>query len=425
MSTRSREERRGSAADRTSPDRPKRSKGTPQTRVDRTTLMGWAWTTILVLISATVLLSILAFVHGWPGSPDVPAPPRPPNAHGTPASDPMMGACELRQQAERRWRAFRERLLRQELRQTEGAIQDGIDAAFAPIYGGIPAFLDWHYSVIGQYVELGQAAFGRLQEEFSARLFAGLQERIVNASVDVDRAMRNETRELIEQWVRDEEQTLPTEALRTTYQRMLDATILDTVQRFTVSAVPSGVVAVGAGAAGTAGATALAKGLTKKLTASTAVKTVGKAVPKIWGPLGAAAAGAAAGGVLGPAGAAIGGVIAGAAAWLALDSAFVNIDEHLNRSAFERDLIGLVDESKAQIKTALSAAVDEAKAEALTALGSARVIACAEEVDEIAPETLDGRTPSELSDFPSNMASPTEPRGSAITGSRNDEDRAW
>ena len=386
-------------ADRASPVRPKSSTGTPRTPLDWATLMpwDWAWNTILVLISVTVLLSIFALIHAWTGPLPKPECPDRSRTGGPVAPDPL-GACELRQQAERDWIAFRERLLRQELRETEGAIQDGINAAFAPVYTGIPSFLDWHYSVIGQYVELGLAAFGELEEEFSVRLFPELQERIANASADVDQTMRKEMRALIEQWVRDQGQMLPTEALRTAYERMLGATMADTVQRFTVSAPPSAVVAVGAGAAGTAATAAVAKGLAKKLTASTAVKTVGKAVLRTGSPLGAAAAGAAAGAFLGPAGAAV-GVIAGAAAWLALDGAIVNIDEHLNRSAFERELIALVDESKAQVKTALSAAVDRTKAEALTALGSAQVIDCAEETNEDAlGTTLDGRTPIELSE---------------------------
>ena len=384
---------------RASPVRPKRLTGTPHTRVDWATLMpwDWAWRTILVLISVTVLLSIFALIHDWTGPLPKPEYPDRPGPDGSVAPDPL-GACELRQQAEREWIAFRERLLQQELRQTERAIQDGIDAAFAPIYTGVPAFLDWHYSVIGQYVELGQAAFGELEEEFSVRLFAGLQAGIANASTDVDQTMREEMGALVEQWVRDQGQMLPTEALRTAYERMLGATIADTVQRFTASAPPSAVVAVGAGVAGTAAAAAVAKGLAKKLTASTAMKAVGKAALKAGSPLGAAAAGAAAGAFLGPAGAAV-GVIAGAAAWLALDSAAVNIDEHLNRRAFERELIELVDESMAQVKTSLSAAVDEAKAEALTALGSAQIIDCAEETNEHTPGTTpDGKTPVELSD---------------------------
>ena len=358
-----------------------------------------ARTTILFLASAAILSSILATIHGSIGRPDTPAPPSPPRQHGSGAPDPL-DACELGQRAERQWQAFRERLVRQELRETEEAIRNGIDTAFAPVYTGIPAFLDWHYSVIGQYVELGQAAFGRLQEESSARLFAGLQERVATVSADVDRAMSDELRRSIERWVRNERQTLPTEALRKTYQRMLDASVADTVERFTVSAVPSGVVAAGTGVMGMAAATALATGLTQRLAASATVRTAGKAAARIASPWGTALGGAAAGAVLGPVGAAVSGVLAGAVAWLALDSAFVNIDEHFNRSGFEQDLIGLVDESQAQVKTALSAAVDETRAEALAALGASGVTACGEGVVEAAPGTLDGRRPSELRAVP-------------------------
>ena len=385
-------------ADSPSPDRPGGSRDTPQTHGGRNALRRRAVTTILFLASAAILSSVLVIVHGSIGRLDTPAPPYPPRWRGSETRDPL-DACELRQRAERQWRAFRERLVRQELRETEAAIRNGLDTAFAPVYTAIPAFTDWHYSVIGQYVELGQAVFGKRQEESSARLFAGLQARVADASTNVDRAMSDEMRRSVEQWVRNEGQTLPTESLRTTYQRMLDASAADAVERFSVSAAPSGVVAAGTGAIGMAAATALTAGLTKRLAASATVRAAGKAA-RIGSPWGTTLAGAAAGAVLGPVGAAISGVLAGAVAWLALDSAFVNIDEHLNRSAFERDLIGLVNESKAQVGTALSAAVAETRAEALRGLGSPRITACAEGVEVTAPGSLDGRTPSELSALP-------------------------
>ena len=303
----------------------------------------------------------------------------------------------MEQRAVRQWRAFRERLLRERLQRTERAIRDGIDAAFAPVYARIPEFLDWHYSVIGQYMELGQAAVGQLQQALEARLFADLQERIDVASASVGLVMQDEMRTLVDQWVQNEGQMLPTEALRTTYQDMLEATIPNTVRRFTWTAGPSVVVAAGAGAGGAAAATTFGKALAKKLTASVALKTAGKAVVKVGSPLGAAAAGAAAGSVLGPAGAAIGGIIAGAAAWLVVDSAVVNIDEHLNRSTLEQDLNDLVDESKAQIRTALSEAVEETKSKALAVLGPAQADSCADDDnDDADPGPLDQVPPSEL-----------------------------
>lgn len=356
------------------------------------------WTpALLLLLSVAILSAILALVPGSTGRLDTPAPPPPPpHGTGSAAPDPL-DACELERRAERQWRAFRERLVRRELPETEDAIRRGIDKAFAPIYTGLPAFLDWHYSVIGQYTQLGQAALGTLQEEFSARLFAGLRERVASASADVDQVLGDELRRSIRLWVRNEGQTLPTEALRTTYQGILDAVVTDTVERFTVTAVTSGVAAAGAGAAGMVGAAALGRGLTRRLAASATGRTAGRAGAGVGSRWGTAMVGAAVGAVVGPVGAAISGVLAGAAAWLALDSAFVNIDEYLNRSSFERDLIELVNESKREIETALSAAADEARAEALRMLGPLRVAACAREVDGAAPGTLDGRRPSELS----------------------------
>ena len=53
------------------------------------------------------------------------------------------------------------------------------------------------------------------------------------------------------------------------------------------------------------------------------------------------------------------------AAWLALDGAVVNIDEHLHRGDLERELTELVDEQKASVKSALATAVDKVKLEAL------------------------------------------------------------
>lgn len=363
---------------------------------DRTTPRRWT-PALLLLLSVAILSAILALVPGSTGRLDTPVPPPPP-PHGTDSAalDPL-DACELERRAERQWRAFRERLVREELPETKAAIRHGIDMAFAPIYTGIPAFLDWHYSVTGQYAQLGQAALGTLQEEFSARLFAGLRERVASASADVDQVMGDELRRSIRLWARNEGQTLPTEALSATYQGILDTVVTDTVSRFTATAVPSGVAAAGAGATGMVAAGALRRGLTRRLAASATGKAAGRAGARLGSRWGTAMVGAAVGAVIGPVGAAISGVLAAAAAWLALDSAFVNIDEYLNRSSFERDLIGLVDESRTQIETALATAVDAARTEALGALGSLPVTACAEESDGAAPGTLDGRTPSELS----------------------------
>ena len=117
-------------------------------------------------------------------------------------------------------------------------------------------------------------------EEIESRLFAELQERIGSATEAVAGVMQEEMRTEIENWVRRESQTVPA-GLTTIYERMLDVTVADTIERFTVSAVPSAVVAVGAGS--TVAVAVLVKALAKKIMASAALKTVGKAGGGIWG----------------------------------------------------------------------------------------------------------------------------------------------
>ena len=53
------------------------------------------------------------------------------------------------------------------------AIDAEVEEAFAPVYAAIPSLLDWHYSFIGQYAELGLALTGGLEEEIESRLFGG------------------------------------------------------------------------------------------------------------------------------------------------------------------------------------------------------------------------------------------------------------
>ena len=327
--------------------------------------MTWAYRTVLTLISVTLVLLILAMVFQVrpPNAPLLPDQPPAELTHNEAEPDPMPDD-ELEGRAERQWGEFLERMRREPLRETNGAIEDQIDRAFAPVYERIPAFLDWHYSIVGQYTELGHAAGGALEEAIESRLFAELQEGIGTATEAVGQVMQEEMRTEIENWVRRESQTVPA-GLTTIYERMLDVTVADTVERFTVSAVPSAVVAVGAGAGSTVAVAVLAKALAKKIMASAALKTVGKAAGGIWGRVGGAAGGAAIGSFLGPVGAVVGGVTGGVAAWLALDGAVVNIDERLHREDLERELTELVDEQKVTVKSAISIAVDEGKLEAL------------------------------------------------------------
>ena len=365
MSTENGRESRDSRQPEQRPANPRKaSAAAPPAPPGRAGAMTWAYRTILTLISATLLLLIVGMVR-QPQPQQDPQPADQPSVDVNPdTTEPAISDDELEAQAQHQWSQFREHMLGDGLPRTDLAIEEQVDMAFAPVYEKIPGFLDWHYSIRGQYTELGQAALGTLGNAFESQLFAALQERIGTATEAVGKVMQEEMRTEIEDWVRRESQTVPDE-VATTYERMLEVTVAATVERFTVSAVPSALVAVGTGVGSTVAVAVLAKALAKKILASTALKTAGKVGGGIGGRLGGAAAGAAVGSVLGPFGAMAGGVVGGAAAWLAVDGVVVNIDEYLNREDLERELTALVDEQKASVKSALATAVDDAKLEAL------------------------------------------------------------
>ena len=410
-------------SDRALPARPNGSDGAPPTRADRTGLMPWAWRTILVLTSVALLSIVVLSTSMDLLEVDTPTPKALP---GEPPPCDRVPEDDLERLAERRWRQFLVRLRREPLPQTSQALEEHLATAFEPVYARIPGFLDWHYSVTGQYTELAlavvnqlqnselaqaaldhlaesalahevaellrgwdftgavldrlpagvdrlQGALDQLQQGMDSRLLADLSDRIQLAAEDVETVMKNEMRNSIAQRIHDEVQTLPAHAhvqaatpcpagetagLRTAYERILEAAVPHTIRRFTDSAVPTGIVAVGAGVRGALAGRALVKGLSRRLLARLAGRTASARGS-------AAAAGAAAGAVFGPLGAAVGGLAAGSAAWLLADIAVLFVDEHFNRDDLQRELTALVDEQKAEVEAAMSRAVDEAKSEAL------------------------------------------------------------
>lgn len=344
-----------------------------------------------------------------------PVSPEPPEPCATDEANPWatgpLTEAELALLARRRWTEWREPLGDAPLPRTEQAVADQANAAFEPVYARIPAFLDWHYSVAGQYTqlaesildalaesqlaqaaferlansqlgqavidrlagsELAQAAFERLpdtqrvreavqqlQQGIDARLFSDLPDRIEDASAHVETVLREEMGARIGQRIHAELQTLPPPAsappaadgtpcpetgsadIRLVYERMLRTTTPRALRRFTDSAAPTGIIALGAGAGGALTGRALVRRLSGRLlsrTASAAARTIGTAV---------------------------GGLTAGAAAWMLVDLAVLFLDEHFHRDDLERELTALVDEQKEAVRAALSQAVEEARSDAL------------------------------------------------------------
>lgn len=351
-------------------------------------MVTWGWRTILALASVTLLLLMAAVVRGWPERPDGPvAPDLPARGAERPLEPARLSNEELEGLLRRRVQECLCDDGRLRLDHPDGALHEQIEAVFGPIYAtNIPEFLDWHYTVVGQYTELASAAAGRLEQEIDSRLFGNLTEQIEAASDAIATMQESEARAVLAQCIESEVQLLDadreTRALRV---RMLNEAIDDTLRRLAASAGVSGSGAVAAGVAGGL----LVKTMVKKLLASIAVKTTGKSGAKALGSWKAAAALAAALSPLGPVGTAVGGVLGAAGGWLIVDRLVVELDERRNRDNFERELVALADERRAEIAAAMSAAI-EARARAFDAMCLPRAF------DE--PEPIGRFTPRELND---------------------------
>ena len=222
------------------------------------------------------------------------------------------------------------------------AIDPLLSDVYRPVYAAIPEYVNFHYSVLGEYAELILTTQGRIGTLLQERLFDGFDQRIDGFLTSLD-----------EKFVEAYESTLDAEiqaaiAAENPHGVLSEATQLvlnDAVARATI-AFP---VAGAAGVFGSGGLKALTAGIAAKLAAKVTAKAVAKGALKG----GAVLAGAGGGGALcvwgGPLALAC-GAIGGIGAWFLADAAIVNLDEFFTRDEFEATLRDLVDQHKTDTK---------------------------------------------------------------------------
>jgi hypothetical protein len=229
-----------------------------------------------------------------------------------------------------------------------------VDAAFDPVRARVPALADWHYSVLGEYVELGQAAAGRLAAAWEERLFGGAEEferRLEAAIQGLDGELAAALRGA-EARVREETADrlgLSGTALEPVLGHVLEPVRADIARRTELQAAKAGLLG---------GALAVRKllvTLAGKTLAATGAKLALKTGSK-WAAGAAGGAGAAAlcsvVPVVGTVACGVGGALA---AWFAFDAVAVNVDEALHREAFEAELRGMVETARDETAAALTA----------------------------------------------------------------------
>ncbi|KIN78173.1 hypothetical protein [Sulfitobacter mediterraneus] len=225
-----------------------------------------------------------------------------------------------------------------------------LDAVYAPAYAAIPAYADFHYSVLGEYIELTAAATGQMSDAIHERLFDGFENRLTEAAAKLNKRYVEEYQRILEKQVA--QQVSPGGATPLLGE-VTDAVLQDAISRAHTT-LPLATVA--AGIVGSGSLKLVSATIAKKLAAKVAAKASAKGLAKGGGVIAGAGGGALLCSWSGP-GAAVCGVVGGAAAWLLTDAVVVNIDEYFNREDFEDELRKMLVEDRAEKREQLTAAL--------------------------------------------------------------------
>lgn len=245
--------------------------------------------------------------------------------------------------------------------QAERQVDETVEELFRDMEQGVDAYLDWYFTILGEYERLAALATGDfadlMAEQLDAYLFGetGFVEKLARADTEIALAAQSEMAAVagtlgqrIQQSVRADPCGLGA----------LDLSAFGDLERDQLRASASAGTGLVAGAltakvlAKKASAAVIGK-ITAKKGFQMAAAAAGKVAAKKGGSVLLSAAGATV--VCSPGGplAAICGIVAGAAAWLAVDKAFVEIDEARFRDQMREDILAAMNEEREALAEAL------------------------------------------------------------------------
>ena len=371
-------------------------------------LARWFWGSIILMAAASILLSVAAALRS--GNDRLEARGPTPGISGGKSIEPVeQSASELESRLSNANKIALEAVTLQ--------IGPLLDAAYQPAYDAIPSYANFHYSVWGEYAELGAAALGDVGVKLQEMLFAGLDGRLREVSIDLDHSFNSRFEMELNAFTAD------VGSAGSNLGPLTRLAMQDAKTRMVITLPVSTAAAIGTAATIKVAATAVAKKIAAKLAIKATAKTGGK-----WA---AAGTGAGVGGAAcwwaGP-GAGFCAAVGGVGAWIVADYGIVKLDEYWNREEFEADLRGMIDEQKASHKAVLAQAlaaraiaVQEVTGEIvqrhdftlreLSGVGSAEVCKVAADLTaryELMRANLSARTPAALQGILSRIVENSE-----------------
>jgi len=222
----------------------------------------------------------------------------------------------------------------------EKIIEEYVNGAFGLIYVNIDSFLDFHYSIIGEYTQLGAMATGEIEQSIQEHLFPPAFNRQLEG---LNRILAKEFKTHARNHLQFIDKSLTQEVDTKLNSDLLERLKKDIEHNIKTQQIKiTAVVSIGIAAMV---AKVVASKVALKATSKIAIKSSAKVATK-----GASAGTAALGGTLcGPA-VVICSPLLATAAWFGSDKLLLEADEYLNRDAFKKEIIASIDHQKEVLK---------------------------------------------------------------------------
>jgi preprotein translocase subunit YajC len=215
-----------------------------------------------------------------------------------------------------------------------------INGAFGVIYRNIDSFLDFHYSVIGEYTELGAMATGKIEQSIQKRLFPKEFDEQIQG---LNRIIAKEFKAHSQKHLAFMDKTLTKDIDTTLNAEVLERLKSDINHHIKTQQVKiSAVVTIGIAAM-------VAKVVASKIAIKAYSKVAIKSSTKMATKGATTGAAAATGALCGPA-VVICSPILATAAWFGSDKLLVEADEYLHRDQFKKEIIASIDQQKEVLK---------------------------------------------------------------------------
>lgn len=239
---------------------------------------------------------------------------------------------------------------------SRATLEGQVDRAFDRMEQNVDSYLDWYYSLSGEYVRLAKLMTGEIEGYMETKLSEKLQqgEAFKDVSDSIKTALAR-YKNVTDEYRQTANEILDTNRLAVPAS---GATIVKKVSLNDILAFPThlDVVAFNNRVAGGAVAAGVSAAVTAKIVGKGAFKAAAKAlskaaISKAAGVVGGAGIGAAIGSVIPFFGTVIGGVIGGAVGGVIVDGALLKLEEAISRSEFKKEIIAAIQEVRVTFKS--------------------------------------------------------------------------